>query len=177
MCGQAEATLAPECPGPAIEAAAPAPFKLTVEGRYRRRDGQIADLVLLKAKPGLRQLWRDVKTDYHYYDDGAYAWADKQEPADIVEYIGLEQETTPPGKGPIADMAEQYMHKDRMPEERIVWKELAVAHNPDRLAIAARLAAGMLASSNPRYESNHYLIEDAITLTDKLIARIKETQV
>ena len=47
---------------------------------------------------------------------------------------------------------------------------------PDRYAIATNLAAGMIASGQPRYHSDELVVADAVALTDKLIARVKETQ-
>lgn len=134
-------------------------FKITGPGLYKRRDDSTAELVA----DGIAGTWVDAYTGALYYEDGHYGEPTNKHPNDIVAKL---------------DGVGKALQVIMPPAFEIV---------PDRLDIATRLAVGMLAGGHVDYDSSDEfggkhelksdkLVNDAIALTDKLIARVKETQ-
>ena len=123
-------------------------FKITGPGLYKRRDDSTANLVA----DNFGGVWKDTYTNYLYYEDGYYGTAPDESPNDIVAKL---------------DSAGNILIVDQQP---------AIEHVPDRLAIASQILASLLSSN--KYEPYFYqvAVTDAVELTDKLIARVKETQ-
>lgn len=127
-------------------------FKITGPGLYKRRDDSTANLVA----DTFGGVWKDTYTNYLYYEDGYYGTAPDESPNDIVAKL---------------DSAGNILIVDQQP---------AIEHVPDRLAIATKLLAGMLAySGDARLDHILHaddLVNTAVKLADKLIARVQETK-
>ena len=143
-------------------------FRITKPGLHRRRDGEIADMrnVTDTAKAGSVEIWCDANTGTIYYPDGFYtANPDLPNGLDIVERIEEPVKPQPPG---VHEISKVFLFN----------QQPAYEHIPDRLAIATKLLAGMLAhSGDERIDHIMHadaLVHNAVTLTDKLIARVQE---
>lgn len=158
-CGQVEGMLDKECPGPSFDEPVqtlrpptpPAPFKITGPGLYKRRDDSTAELVV----DGIAGMWRDTYTGFLYYEDGYYGTAHDESPNDIVAKVGVPLAPTPSPRFTTGPCFE---------------------YIPDRYAIASNILAGLLSNGNYQQAFLHVAVTDAVELTDKLIARVKETQ-
>lgn len=159
ICGQVEGWLDLECPGPSFDEPVqtvspptpPEPFKIKEAGCYKRRDGKQANLVSSSGTPGSRDVFQDKITGILYYSDGYFANPANPNDADIVEKL------------------------EDKPAMRFTTGP-CFEYIPDRYAIASNILAGLLSNGNYQQAFLHVAVTDAVELTDKLIARVKETQ-
>lgn len=151
-------------------------FEITGPGIYKDREGNEHRIIPRPQYTHDVYPWVCYDTDRTFTKHGRYyEEPDRTDPWDLIELVKLDEPAqvevieSAVGKGTVTDVAKEYIKQGPLPITEY-----------DRRMIAAQMAQGLLAGGHAAYNEGELkadqLVTDAVILTDKLLARIRETQ-